>query len=67
MFALTLGGRAGVVVGLVVVGHLGVGFANINQRSMDGTRDNEIVMGGFQQRHSLGKKSGSTGRRAWSV
>ncbi|CAI0400016.1 unnamed protein product [Linum tenue] len=32
-----------------------IGSANINQRSMEGTRDSEIAMGGFQRRHSLGK------------
>jgi len=28
------------------------GSANINQRSMDGSRDTEIAMGGFQPRHT---------------
>lgn len=28
-----------------------VGSANINQRSMDGTRDSEIAMGGYQPHH----------------
>jgi phospholipase D1/2 len=28
-----------------------IGSANINQRSMDGARDTEIAMGGFQPQH----------------
>lgn len=28
------------------------GSANINQRSMDGSRDTEIAMGGFQPHHT---------------
>ncbi|CAN1754288.1 Phospholipase D beta 1 [Linum perenne] len=31
-----------------------IGSANINQRSMEGTRDSEIAMGAFQPRHTLG-------------
>ena len=30
-----------------------VGSANINQRSMDGTRDTEIAIGAFQPAHTL--------------
>lgn len=31
-----------------------VGSANINQRSLDGTRDSEIAIGAFQPAHSMG-------------
>jgi hypothetical protein len=31
-----------------------VGSANINQRSLDGTRDSEIAIGAFQPGHSMG-------------
>ncbi|KAH6774152.1 phospholipase D alpha 1 [Perilla frutescens var. hirtella] len=34
-----------------------VGSANINQRSMDGGRDSEIAMGGFQPHHLAGDRS----------
>ncbi|KAL8230392.1 hypothetical protein R6Q57_000170 [Mikania cordata] len=33
-----------------------VGSANINQRSMDGARDSEIAMGGYQPYHLAGKQ-----------
>ena len=29
-----------------------MGSANINQRSMDGSRDTEIAMGGYQPQHT---------------
>lgn len=29
-----------------------IGSANINQRSLDGSRDNEIAMGGYQLHHT---------------
>ncbi|KAL1569779.1 phospholipase D [Salvia divinorum] len=33
-----------------------IGSANINQRSMAGTKDTEIAMGGYQPHHTWGKK-----------
>ncbi|WCJ26135.1 phospholipase D beta 1 [Euphorbia peplus] len=33
-----------------------LGSANINQRSMEGTRDTEIAMGAYQPRHTLARK-----------
>ena len=33
-----------------------VGSANINQRSMDGERDTEIAMGGYQPHHLAGQE-----------
>ena len=33
-----------------------IGSANINQRSLEGTRDTEIAMGGYQPQHSWAKK-----------
>lgn len=33
-----------------------IGSANINQRSMEGTRDTEIAMGGYQPQHTWAKK-----------
>ncbi|CAN8321362.1 unnamed protein product [Cochlearia groenlandica] len=33
-----------------------IGSANINQRSLEGTRDTEIAMGGYQPYHSCAKK-----------
>ncbi|XP_056861088.1 phospholipase D gamma 1-like isoform X2 [Raphanus sativus] len=33
-----------------------IGSANINQRSLEGTRDTEIAMGGYQLHHSWAKK-----------
>ncbi|XP_048229820.1 phospholipase D beta 1 isoform X2 [Ricinus communis] len=33
-----------------------LGSANINQRSMDGTRDTEIAMGAYQPQHTLASK-----------
>ncbi|KAL9225743.1 hypothetical protein vseg_001633 [Gypsophila vaccaria] len=35
-----------------------LGSANINQRSMAGSRDTEIAMGAYQPHHSWGKKNG---------
>lgn len=35
-----------------------MGSANINQRSMDGSRDTEIAMGGYQPRHTWAHKNG---------
>ena len=34
-----------------------LGSANINQRSMDGTRDTEIAMGAYQPNHTLARKN----------
>ena len=34
-----------------------IGSANINQRSMDGSRDTEIAMGAFQPNHCMGNSS----------
>lgn len=34
------------------------GSANINQRSMDGSRDTEIAMGGYQPKHTWAHKGG---------
>lgn len=33
-----------------------VGSANINQRSMEGTRDTEIAMGAYQPNHTWARK-----------
>jgi phospholipase D1/2 len=33
-----------------------LGSANINQRSMDGSRDTEIAMGGYQPHHTWAHK-----------
>ncbi|KAG2331490.1 hypothetical protein Bca52824_002670 [Brassica carinata] len=33
-----------------------IGSVNINQRSLEGTRDTEIAMGGYQPHHSWAKK-----------
>jgi phospholipase D1/2 len=33
-----------------------VGSANINQRSMEGTRDSEIAMGAYQPHHTWARK-----------
>jgi phospholipase D1/2 len=33
-----------------------MGSANINQRSMDGSRDTEIAMGGYQPQHTWAHK-----------
>ncbi|XP_052199304.1 phospholipase D alpha 1-like [Diospyros lotus] len=33
-----------------------IGSANINQRSMDGARDSEIAMGGYQPHHLAGRR-----------
>lgn len=33
-----------------------IGSANINQRSMDGSRDTEIAMGGYQPEYTWSKK-----------
>jgi len=35
-----------------------LGSANINQRSMAGSRDTEIAMGAYQPHHTWGKKKG---------
>lgn len=34
-----------------------LGSANINQRSMEGTRDTEIAMGAYQPQHTWAQKS----------
>ncbi|GBG88991.1 hypothetical protein CBR_g48601 [Chara braunii] len=39
-----------------------VGSANINERSMDGTRDTEIAMGAFQPQYTVSKSNGRTPR-----
>ncbi|CAN0919150.1 Phospholipase D alpha 1 [Linum grandiflorum] len=39
-----------------------IGSANINQRSMDGGRDTEIAMGGFQPQHIATEKQLATGQ-----
>lgn len=36
-----------------------VGSANINQRSMEGTRDTEIAMGSYQPHHTWARKNAS--------
>ena len=33
-----------------------IGSANINERSLEGSRDTEIAMGGYQPHHSWAKK-----------
>ncbi|EPS67301.1 hypothetical protein M569_07474 [Genlisea aurea] len=37
-----------------------VGSANINQRSMEGTRDTEIAMGAYQPHHTLARSGGAS-------
>lgn len=37
--------------------YLILGSANINQRSMEGTRDTEIAMGAYQPQHTWARKS----------
>lgn len=45
--------------GMVVDDELVImGSANINQRSMDGSRDTEIAMGGYQPQHTWFRKKG---------
>ena len=40
-----------------------IGSANINQRSMEGTRDTEIAMGAYQPQHTWARKhSGPRGQ-----
>lgn len=34
-----------------------LGSANINQRSLDGSRDTEIAMGAYQQHHAWARKN----------
>ena len=34
-----------------------IGSANINQRSMDGSRDTELAMGAFQPNHCVGNQN----------
>lgn len=36
-----------------------LGSANINQRSMEGTRDTEIAMGAYQPQHTWASKRSS--------
>lgn len=38
-------------------GYVIIGSANINQRSMDGSRDTEIAMGAYQPKHTLAEKN----------
>ena len=42
----------------VIVQYVIIGSANINQRSMDGSRDTEIAMGAFQPKHCVGNTPG---------
>ena len=35
-----------------------LGSANINERSLDGSRDSEIAMGAYQPHHTWGKRKG---------
>ena len=35
-----------------------LGTANINERSLDGSRDSEIAMGAYQPHHTWGKRKG---------
>ena len=39
--------------------YLIIGPANINQRSMEGTRDTEIAMGAYQPHHTWARKQSS--------
>jgi len=43
----------------VAVQYIIIGSANINQRSMDGSRDTEIAMGAFQPKHCTGNTKGN--------
>ena len=43
----------------VAVQYIIIGSGNINQRSMDGSRDTEIAMGAFQPKHCTGNTKGS--------
>ncbi|WJX53355.1 phospholipase D [Trifolium repens] len=38
-------------------GYVIIGSANINQRSLDGSRDTEIAMGAYQPKHTLAQKN----------
>lgn len=42
-----------------VLQYIIIGSANINQRSMDGSRDTEIAMGAFQPNHCIGNSHGN--------
>ncbi|XP_052732026.1 phospholipase D delta isoform X1 [Vigna angularis] len=42
-----------------------LGSANINQRSMAGSRDTEIAMGAYQPHHTWGKKKGHPHGQLW--
>ena len=48
-----------------------LGSANINQRSMEGTRDTEIAMGAYQPHYTWARKLSnprgqvSSGKRTW--
>lgn len=42
--------------------YLIIGSANINQRSMDGGRDTEMAMGGFQPHHTVSSCGGGVPR-----
>ena len=44
---------------IVAVQYIIIGSANINQRSMDGSRDTEIAMGAFQPKHCTGNTKGN--------
>jgi len=44
-----------------------VGSANINQRSLDGSRDTEIAMGGYQTRHTWFQKQGHPRGQVWRL
>ncbi|KAG0563480.1 hypothetical protein KC19_8G034600 [Ceratodon purpureus] len=54
--------------GMVVDDELVImGSANINQRSMDGSRDTEIAMGGYQPYHTWVRKNGHPRGQVWLV
>jgi phospholipase D1/2 len=42
-----------------------IGSANINQRSMDGSRDTEITMGAYQPHYSWAGSGSPPRRQAW--
>lgn len=44
-----------------------VGSANINQRSLAGSRDTEIAMGAYQPHHTWSKKNGHPRGQVWKI
>ncbi|KAJ6393767.1 hypothetical protein OIU77_023075 [Salix suchowensis] len=44
-----------------------LGSANINQRSMDGTRDTEIAMGAYQPNHTLARKNSRSHGQVYGI